>query len=189
MSKAVKPSLLLLAVGLLAICAGCAHKPAYSDIDANKNARNQNQNNAPQASPSAPDVAAPQASPEPAPAPPAAKPAMPAFLDVSGSIKDLPAYPRARRTSVQMGPMQEAIVMTLSLHTSDPMEKVQAFYTQVIKENQWTVTDKLLDPEVSEWTLKKDDNNNAKVQAKKDPKTNAIDIYVIRAQKFAPQSK
>ena len=79
--------------------------------------------------------------------------------------------------------------MTLALHTSDPMEKVQAFYTQAIKEHQWIVTDKLLDPEVSEWTMKKDDNNNAKVQAKKDPKTNGIDIYIVRAQKAAAQQK
>ena len=35
--------------------------------------------------------------------------------------------------------------MTLALHTSDSMEKIQAFYAQVIKEHQWTVTDKLLE--------------------------------------------
>lgn len=189
MSKAVNLSPFLLAAVLASICTGCAHKPAYSDLDVNKNSRNQNQSSGAQAASSATDVAQPQASPESAPAAPSTKPTMPAFLDPSGSIKDLPSYPRSRRTNVQIGPMQEATVMTLALHTSDPMEKVQAFYAQVIKENRWTVTDKLLDPEVSEWTLNKDENNNAKVQAKKDPKTGGIDIFVIRAQKFPAQPK
>lgn len=190
MNKAVKTILSLLAIVLTMASAGCAHKPAYSDIDANKNSRSQNQNTEAQTGASQPAAEAPQApAAQPGPAPEPAKLTMPAFMAPDGTIKDVPSYPRARRDNVQIGPIQETNVMTLALHTRDSMEKVQAFYTQAIKENQWTVTDKLLDPEVSEWSLKKDENNNAKVQAKKDPKTGGTDIFLVRAQKISAQPK
>lgn len=190
MSKAVRLSFSLFAFVLMVASAGCAHKPAYNDIDVNKNSRNQNQNGEAQAGASSQAAAeAPQSSaPQPATAPDSAKVTMPSFL-VNGSIKDLPSFPRSSRTNLQIGPVQGANVMTLSLHTSEPMEKVQVFYTQAIKENQWTVSDKLLDPEVSEWTLTKGETDSAKVQARKDPRTGGIDILIVRAEKIAAQSK
>jgi hypothetical protein len=171
--------ILIVAVG------GCSHRPAYSDIDANRNSRNQNQNS--EAQTGAPSAAyTPPASgsqPGPSPAEPE-KIKMPSFMNQAGGIKDLPSYPRAIRVNIQFGPIQQTNVMTLFLHTRDSMEKVQAFYTQVIKDNQWTVSDKLLDPELSEWTLKKGENNDAKVQAKKDPKTGSLEISIVRAEKL-----
>ena len=184
MSKVLKQAGVLIAVCLIVTLGGCAHKPAYSDIDVNKNSRNQNNN---ETSPLA--EALKEATPQPGPGAEPGKQKMPSFLAPNGSIKDLPAYPKAARVSVQIGPIQEAQVMMLQVQTSDPMEKVQAFYTQAIKENNWTLTDKLIDPEVSEWTLTKDERNNAKVQAKKDPKTGAIFISIVRAEKNAPVTK
>lgn len=182
--KAVRLSFSLLAFVVMVASAGCAHKPAYNDIDVNKNSRNQNQNSEGQAGAS-PQAAAPQ-SPAPQPAD-SAKVIMPSFL-VNGTIKDLPSYPRSSRAGLQIGPVQETNVMTLSLQTIDSMEKVQEFYTQVIKENQWTVSDKILDPEFSEWNLTKGLNDSAKVQARKAIKA-GIDILIVRAEKLAPQPK
>lgn len=185
MSRSVRTVFFSFAFAFIVACVGCSHKPAYSDIDANRTSRNQNQNAETQASAQppagaeAPPASASQASPSQTEA---VKP--PSFMTATGTIKDLPSYPRAVRVNVQFGPVQQATVMTLLLHTRDSMEKVQAFYTQAIKENKWTVTDKLLDQELSEWTLNKDERNNAKVQVKKDLKTGSLEIGIVRAEKF-----
>jgi hypothetical protein len=192
MSKAVRLLFSLFAPILIVASGGCSHKPAYSEIDANRTSRNQNQNSEAQTSSQPPASAeAPHASasqPGPAQAEPA-RPTMPSFMDAAGAIKDLPSYPRAIRVNVQIGPIQEANVMTLMLHTRASMEKVQAFYAQAIKENHWTVTDKILDPELSQWTLNKDERNNAKVEVRKDQKTGSLDISIVRAEKFAAPPK
>jgi hypothetical protein len=192
MSKTVRLLVSLVALGLIVASGGCSHKPAYSELDTNRNSKNQNHNGETQtaAQPTA-GTDAPQASasqPVPAQAEPA-KPTTASFMTAAGAIKDLPSYPRAVRVNVQYGPVQQAMVMTLLLHTRDSMEKVQAFYTQAIKENHWTVTDKLLDPELSEWTLNKDERNNAKVEVKKDPRTGSLDISIVRAEKFEAPPK
>ena len=192
MSKAVRKLFSLFALTLIVASAGCSHKPAYSEIDANRTSKNQNQNSETQTGAQPPAAAeAPQASasqPGPTQAE-SANPTMPSFMNAAGAIKDLPSYPRAIRVNVQIGPIQQANVMTLMLHTRDSMEKVQAFYTQAIKENHWTVTDKILDPELSQWTLNKDERNNAKVEVRKDEKTGSLDIAIVRAEKFAAPPK
>lgn len=185
MSRSVKLLFFSFALTFIVACVGCSHKPAYSDIDANRTSRNQNQsaetqaNSQPPAVAEAPPASASQASPSPSET---VKP--PSFMSATGTIKDVPSYPRAVRVHVQIGPVQQATVMSLVLHTRDSMEKVQAFYTQAIKENKWTVTDKLLDPELSQWTLNKDERNNAKVEVKKDLKTGSLEIAIVRAEKF-----
>jgi hypothetical protein len=187
MNKTVRLSVSLAVFSFIVASGGCSHKPAYSELDANRNSRNQNQNGEVQTTlqPTAgTDAPQPSASQPGAAQAELAKPTTPSFMNAAGTIKDVPSYPRAVRVNVQFGPMQQATVMMLLLHTRDSMEKVQAFYTQAIKENHWTVTDKLLDPELSEWTLNKDERNNAKVQVKKDPKTGSLDISIVRAEKF-----
>ncbi len=185
MSTSVRLLVFCFALAFVVACVGCSHKPAYSDIDANRTSKNQNQNSEAQASSQppagaeAPPASASQASPAQSET---VKP--PSFMTATGVIKDLPSYPRAVRVNVQFGPVQQATVMTLVFHTRDSMEKVQAFYTQAIKENKWTVTDKLLDPELSQWTLNKDERNNAKVEVKKDLKTGSLEIALVRAEKF-----
>lgn len=183
MSRSVRLLFFSLALTFIVACVGCSHKPAYSDLDANRTSRNQNSEtqatSQPPAVAEAPPASASQASPS---QPETVKP--PSFMTPAGTIKDLPSYPRAARVNVQFGPVQQATVMTLLLHTRDSMEKVQAFYTQAIKENKWTVTDKLLDPELSQWTLNKDERNNAKVEVKKDLKTGSLEIAIVRAEKF-----
>lgn len=193
MSKDVRLSFSIFALILIVASAGCSHKPAYSEIDANRTSKNQNQNSETQTSaqPQGATAEAPQASasqPGPAQAE-SAKLTMPSFLNAAGAIKDLPNYPRAVRTNMQIGPVQQATVMILMLHTRASMEKVQAFYTQAIKENHWTVTDKILDPELSQWTLNKDELNNAKVEVRKDEKTGSLNISIVRAEKFAAPPK
>lgn len=179
-----------LTLTLIAASWGCSHRPAYSDLDSNRSSRNQNQNSPVQTAADAPPATeAPQVSAPQTGQPQAETVKPPSFMNAAGAIKDLPSYPRAVRVNLQFGPIQEATVMALVLHTGDSMEKVQAFYTQAIKENQWTVTDKLLDPELSEWTLNKDERNSAKVQVKKDQKTGSLDISIVRAEKFAAPPK
>jgi hypothetical protein len=74
--------------------------------------------------------------------------------------------------------------MTLVLQTADSMDLISAFYQKAIKDNQWTVVDKVIDPEMSEWTLKKGEENGAKIQVKKDPTTSKKDIVIVRGEKL-----
>jgi hypothetical protein len=173
---------------------GCSHKPAYSEMDTNKSSRNQNQN---QNQTSEGQAAAP-VQPAPQPAADAAQTApstpapfkTPTFLDqASGGIKDLPTYPNAARVSVQLGPIEGVNTMSLIYVTGDPMDKIAAFYTRVIKDQKWTVSDKILDPELSEWTLKKGEDNSAKVQVKKDQKTGAFNIVMVRGEQMQAPKK
>lgn len=192
MNKEARLLCLLLTAAVIAGLAGCAHKPAYSEMDANRSSRNQNQNAGAQATASTPAAAEPPApeAAQPAPASPPAAFKSPSFLDqASGGIRDLPAYPNANRISVQLGPMQGLNTMSLGFTTTDSMDKIAAFYEKVIKDNKWTVIDKLIDPEFSEWSLKKGEDHNAKVQVKKDQQTSALNIVMVRTEKLEAPSK
>jgi len=184
---------------IIAVATGCSHKPAYSDIDANRAAAKQepNQSNANQATASSAGASQPSAAepPVPSPPPPAAPPAPPAhknptFLDeAKGGVKDLPSYPGAQRMSVQIGPVEGVNTMAIGLRTRDSMDRIALFYDQVIKTNKWTVVDKIIDPELSEWNLKKGEENSGKVQVKKDVKTNIMNIVIVRGEKMEDSSK
>ena len=173
-------------IGLLLVVtvipAACRHKPAYSDIDANRTPKTQNENQS---------SATPSAASEPATAVPSqpAPPSAPAFKTPSfinqntGEIKDLPSYPNAVRTQAQIGPMQDANMASFVFMSRDPMDKITAFYERVIKSNGWQIIDKVIDPEHSEWNLRKGDEG-AKVQAKKDPQSGMISIMLVRGEKL-----
>jgi len=194
MNKEARLLCLSLAVLVIAALAACSHKPSYSEMDANRTARNQNQNQN-QNSESQPTAATPSVEPpaatQPAPAPPPA-PAVkrPSFMDqAKGDIKDLPSYPRAYRVNIQVGPIQGVNTMLLTLKTTDPMDKITAFYERVIKENKWTVVDKIIDPEFSEWSLKKGEDSSAKVEVRKDQQTRAMNIMIVRGEKLEEPGK
>jgi hypothetical protein len=197
MNKEARLLCMSLAAAVIAGLAGCAHKPAYSDMDVNTASRNQNQNQNQSAeglaNASTPAATKPVAAPDatqPAPTPPPAAFKSPSFVDqATGGIKDLPSYPNAYRISAQLGPMQGLNTMSLGFTTTDPMDKITAFFERVIKDNKWTVADKIIDPEFSEWTLKKGEDNNAKVQVKKDQQTGALGIVMVRSEKLEPPGK
>jgi hypothetical protein len=186
-----------LVTAVIAVSAGCARKPAYSDMEPAKSSRDQNQNqnqsdgeqaSAPSAALEQPPATAAGAQPEAAPAAVPVK--RPSFLDeATGGIKDLPSYPDSYRVSVQVGPIQGLNTMSLGFTARDPMDKISAFFERVIKDNKWTVSDKVIDPEFSEWTLAKGADNNAKVQVKKDEKTGAMTIVMVRSEKLESAGK
>jgi hypothetical protein len=194
MNREVRRMCLTLVTVVIAGLFGCAHKPAYSEMDTNKSSRNQNQNQNQTAEGQA--TAAVPSTPQPPTDPAQTAPATPApfkspsFLDqASGGIKDLPAYPNAARLSVQIGPVEGVNTMSLIYGTHDPMDKIATFYTRVIKDQKWTVSDKILDPELSEWTLKKGEDNSAKVQVKKDQKTGSFNIVMVRGEQMEAPKK
>jgi hypothetical protein len=193
MNKEARLLCLSLAVVVIAALAGCSHKPGYSEMDANRTARNQNQNHNSEgrSTASMPPAVEPPAATEPSPGPPPA-PAVkrPSFMDqAKGDIRDLPSYPRAYRVNMQIGPIQGVNTMLLTLKTTDPMDKITAFYERVIKDNKWTVIDKIIDPEFSEWSLKKGEDSSAKVQVKKDQQTRAMNIMIVRGEKLEEPGK
>lgn len=181
---------LVLAWVAIATCAACRHKPAYDEIDANRSSSIQNRNSETQAGTSAATGGEPSSTGgQPAPSQPATSSfKTPRFVDQVNGIKDLPNYPRATRASVQIGPNEGINVMTLALRTGDSMDAIIAYYKQVIKNNQWTVMTQTLDSEMSEWVLKKGEENSAKIQVKKDP-TGRMNIFVIRGEKLDVTSK
>ena len=195
MNREARRFCVLLTAAMFVGVAGCAHKPAYSEMDGNRAATNQNQKQPGEgqstaATPSATEPPSKEAaSSTPAPTQPAQF-KNPSFLDqTTGGVRDLPSYPRAYRVSAQIGPMQGMDTMSLALQTNEPMDKITAFYEQVIKANKWTVTDKVIDPEFSEWNLKKGDAHAGKVQVKKDPKTSVMNIIIVRTEKLEATSK
>ena len=194
MNKEARLLCLALTVLVIAPLAACSHKPSYSEMDANRTARNQNQNQNSESQPTAstppPSVEPPPAT-QPAPVPPPA-PAVkrPSFMDqAKGDIRDLPSYPRAYRVNIQVGPIQGVNTMLLTLKTTDPMDKITAFYERVIKNNKWIMIDKIIDPEFSEWSLKKGEDSSAKVEVKKDQQTRAMNIMIVRGEKLEEPGK
>jgi hypothetical protein len=189
MNKGARLVSVWLAAAVIAGLAGCARKPAYSEIDANRTANAQNNNE-----PNAQETASTPNSGPPASSAPASPPTTPfkspTFMDqASGEIKDLPSYPRAYRVSAQVGPVQGVNSMSLALKTSDSMDKITAFYEKVFKENKWLVTDRINDPELSEWNLKKGESNSARVQVKKDPRQASMNIIIVRTEKMEEPSR
>lgn len=184
---------LLLVWALLVTAVGCRHKPAYSDIDANRTSRSQNQNSDVQGGTTPSTVPESPASPpaQSAPSPPQVQSIKaPRFMDQTrGDIKDLPNYPRARRVNVQMGANQGVNTVAMVLQTTDTMDMIAAHYEEAIKNNHWTVIDKRIDPELSEWTLKKGEENSAKVLVKKDLQTRRMSIIISRAEKSEEPAK
>ena len=182
----------VLLAAMIVASGACRHKPAYSDIDANKASRNQNQNGESQASSAQPAPAESPAAtaPQPSPAAPQ-RPSFqsPSFLDPTrGGIKDLPSYPNAQRVHVQIGVVQGVNTATLVFNTGDPMDRIAAFFDPAIKNNHWTVTEKMLDPELSEWTLEKGKDDSGKVRASKD-QNGRISIIIIRGEKLQEPGK
>lgn len=184
----------LLSLSLLAVLTagfgGCARKPAYSEMDPNSSSRNANLNRntegqtSPSTLPSAGTEAAQSAPATPAPF------KSPTFVDqATGGITDLPTYPNARRLNIQLGPIQGLNTMSLAYGSSDPMDKITAFYDRVIKEKKWTVTSRVIDQDLSEWNLKKGEDNTAKVQVKKDEQTRGFVIVMVRTEKLDAPSK
>jgi hypothetical protein len=69
------------------------------------------------------------------------------------------------------------------------MDKIAAFFERVIKSNKWVVSNKLIDPDVSEWVLKKGEDDNAKVSVNRDSKTGQITILIVRSEKLEQPAK
>jgi hypothetical protein len=175
----------LLITAPILMSAACRNKPAYSEIDANKTAKVENSNSGEQ-----PSVTP---TPEPAPTPPPAQTRQfkpPTFLDpTNGSIKDLPSYPGARKTNQVIGPAEGTNAVTTVYTSADSMDKIAAFFERVIKSNKWVVSNKLIDPDVSEWVLKKGEDDNAKVSVNKDSNTGHMTIFMVRSEKLEQPPK
>jgi hypothetical protein len=199
MSREVRIVCVWLIATVITLATGCSHKPAYTEMDANRGTVKQNQNQANASQAASPNQTSQPSSTEPSASSPESSvsaptpttpPKRPSFLDeAKGGIKDLPSYPGAFRLNVQVGPIEGVNTMSLGLRTKDSMDKITAFYEQVIKANKWTVVDKVIDPELSEWTLKKGEQNSAKVQVKKDLTTGMNNIIVVRAEKSEEAQK
>jgi len=177
----------LLITAPILMSAACRNKPAYSEIDANKTAKVENSNSGEQASVTPP----PQPTPSPvAPQPQTRQFKPPTFLDpTDGSIKDLPSYPGARKTNQIIGPAEGTNAVTTVYTSADSMDKIAAFFERVIKSNKWVVSNKLIDPDVSEWVLKKGEDDNAKVSVNKDSKTGHMTIFMVRSEKLEQPPK
>jgi hypothetical protein len=187
----VQNMVFVVAAGLSVAACG-PHQPAYKDINTNQPAPSANQNsdgsvgkplpeNANGASPTAGQI--PPTSPA---QPPAFR--MPAFMDATkGYPKDLPNYPQAATVNVQYGPREETDVFSIAMQTRDPMDKITAFYDKMIKANGWTVANRLVDPEYSEWVLKKGEIDEAKVTVQKDKQSSKNFFIAVARTARQPQ--
>jgi hypothetical protein len=181
-------------VAVFGLTSGCAHKPAYSNINTDRPRAVENSNGGETTAP--PPAPAPTPSPNPTEAeqaaatPDANKIKFPAFLDqATGGAKDLPNYPKSHRVNITFGPISGSDTMSLVLRTKDPMDAIATFYDNTIKKNGWTVTDKTRDPELSEWNVKKGDRDSGRVRVQRDPRTGLLDIIIVRTQAIQEPQK
>ena len=109
---------------------------------------------------------------------------IPSFLDTAkGGITDLPAYPGARRFSMQYGPLQGADSAMIIYMTPDPMEKVAKFYEGVVKSHAWKVVSNLKEPETIDLKLTKGERDEAILRIKKNLDQKVTEIMISRTQK------
>jgi hypothetical protein len=119
--------------------------------------------------------------------PPPAQSSVPGFIDTkTGQIKDLPNYPTADRTNVQMGPIGDVSTAMFVLETGEQVESVAKFYDQVAKSQGWTVVIRILENENFNIELQKGEQNEGKVQARRDTTTGKTTIVVSRVEKLPP---
>lgn len=177
----------------LAACltaAACARGPAYKDINTNQSSP---VNQAPNATAVPPPPANVNGAATPAgqsPPPEAAQTPqfrMPAFMDATkGAPKDLPNYPGSAILNIQYGPQADVDTFSVALQTTDSMDKIAAFYDKAIKSNGWDVSQRQIDPEYSEWILKKNADDDAKVTVQRAKQGNMFVIVAARTAKQAP---
>ena len=116
--------------------------------------------------------------------PPAGPVKPPPFWNMTtGEISDLPSFPGGARMNVNYGPINGMDSAFIVLSTSQPIDKIAAFYDKAIKSNGWTVVTKLADPEIYKVSLKKDAFNEAIIQVEKDPQSGIRRIGLTRLQK------
>jgi hypothetical protein len=165
-------------------------QPAYRDVNTNQSALSAN----PEGSAATPPPGNHNVSPAPtASAPPAAAqpPAfrMPAFMDAAkGAPKDLPNYPGAAIVNIQYGPQADTDTFSIAMQTGDSMDKIAAYYDKVAKSSGWDVTQRQIDPEYSEWMMKKNASDEAKVRVEKAKQGNMFVIVAARTAKPTPPS-
>ena len=166
--------------------AACGSRgPAYKDINTNQQAPPTNPGTeGPAAQGLANNTNAASATGGPAASPQSRTFRVPAFMDTAkGYPKDLPNYPQATIINVQYGPVETSDTFSVALQTHDAMDKISAFYDKTIKGNGWTVASRVVDPEFSEWILKKASDDEAKVTVRKDKQTARFYIVVARTSK------
>lgn len=193
-----------IAVLAAALCVACG-SPEYSNVKVDSQGRSQNQNGAYRTLPPAdnggqtetppPEGQAGQPAPpaitpaEPITPPPAPQSATPAFIDLkTGQIKDLPNYPPAQRTNVQMGPIGDVSTAMFVFETNEQVEPIAKFYDQVAKSQGWKVVTRILETDNYNIELEKGEQNEGKVQARRDATTGRTTIIVSRVEKL-PQPK
>jgi hypothetical protein len=191
--KSISLSVVILC--LLSISCG-PKKPAYGDIQTDKDGRSLNRNSSGQAAPAPqpPESAATgQTAPQPHPAQVPAQPEpfkVPEFFDMNvGQIKDLPSYPRATRVSIQYGPLQGTQSAMIILQTGDSLDKIAAFYERAIKTNGWKVVSDQRDKDVMKIEVNKGERDEGLIRVLKDEKTGLVNIGLSRIEKPAQSNQ
>jgi hypothetical protein len=175
----------LLGCMALAATLSCGHKPSYSDIKVDQSGRPLAEaSNSPATSVGADDLARALASPSAnggtAPAPATGKP-LPKFFDQkTGQIKDLPLIPRSKLVSLQYGPSGAYETMSMQVKTTEPFDKVTAFYDAAIKSAGWRITTNDRNPDTFSWRLVKGADDGATLQIAKGSQPAVIFITMIR---------
>jgi len=180
----------------------CGHKPAYSEVQTKDSqgprASEQpvsNSSDQPATPPAdetqsaKPEQAMPPTTaqlPETAPKKPVVS--MPSFIDqTTGEFKDLPSYPKAYRTNLQIGPIGGAEAAMFLFETTESFQSIAAFYDKAIKKHGWTIASHIRDPEHLKWELIKGKTSEGLVEVKGDGNSNRKGIILSRAEK--PQGK
>ena len=191
---------LLMVIAGSVFALACHHKPAYSEIKASESEKSRDER-ARQAAPADDAAAQPalssgsedqQARLDPPATPPGETTAgprsterkPPPFLDPNtGEFKDLPRYPRAVRTYVQIGPINGVEAGMFMLETVATYERIAQFYDQAIKKNGWTVVYNTRDADYYKWELRKGKTSEALIEVKSKDQSARRTILLSRAER------
>ena len=115
---------------------------------------------------------------------------MPAFFDANtGQIKDLPTYPKSKRSTMQISTANDTPTVIIVYQLYGTAEEAAAFYEKQIKANGWTVITSSKTPDYYDWQLKKGERDQAAVNIRRDAQQPAYLILSVNRNQLPEAAK
>src|SRR5436853_1103817 len=109
--------------------------------------------------------------------------AMPDFFDSGkGRVKDLPYYPRAVTTNIQIAPVSNTTMLLQVMKTRDSFETVTAFFDQALKTGGWKISSRNKGERLWSWELARDKGKKGAIQVEGQKEQGIVFIVLRRAR-------
>ena len=104
-----------------------------------------------------------------------------------GGAKDIPNYPKMSIANMFYGPGPQPGYdsMRITGMAGGTLAEIETFYDKAIKNNGWTVVNRIKNPERVEWLLKKGDKDEGAVVAQWDAQTGTMNLLIVRSERIS----